>query len=74
MYLSSNLIIRATRLQNEKSYRKNKDFNIGHQSITLTIGKPNYKEREYLKLIKKSKETFPVGPILYFPPVKNKKK
>lgn len=67
-YLSSNLIIRAVRKTyknrtldhrtNRKLPRKGENI-----EITLTIGKPNYIEREFIKKCQKAKEPFPVKKI-----------
>lgn len=71
-YVTPKLVVRATR----KLYGKriNKSHNI---EITLTIGRPNYIEREFIKLCQKAKEPFPVKNIqfkLYKPLAKKLKK
>jgi hypothetical protein len=53
IYLSPELVVRAAR--RHKPNKKHKTT-----EILLTIGKPNYKEREFIALCKKSKESFPV--------------
>jgi len=62
-FISPKEIIRAVR----KSYKfsgtrklPRKDQNI---EITLTIGKPNYVEREFIKKCIKAKEPFPIKKI-----------
>ena len=57
-YVGPKLIIRAVR----KRYGK-KISNKSNVEITLTIGRPNYAEREFIKLCKKAKEPFPVKQI-----------
>lgn len=51
-----NLTIKASRHD-----RVNRNSRI--DSIVLTYGKPNYKEREFIKLCKKAGEKFPVKKI-----------
>ena len=66
-FISEKEIIRAvrTRFQNK--------FSRGNLEITLTIGKPNYLEREFIKVCKKAAEPFPVKKIqLKFLPAKKK--
>lgn len=53
-YVSPKLVVRGTRT------RYGGKFLRGNIEITLTIGKPNYAEREFIKLLKKAKEPFPV--------------
>lgn len=54
-YVNSKLIVRATRRGKSK-----KGQNI---DLVLTIGKPNYLEREYIKLLQEAKEPFPVKKV-----------
>lgn len=54
-YLSPSLIVRGVR----RTWG-HKPSTRGNIQITLTIGKPNYAEREFIKLCKKAKEPFPV--------------
>lgn len=64
-YISSSLIVRATRKLSKKRIAK------GNIEIVLTIGKPNYQERDLIKGFKKDKEEFPIkGIIIKFPPKK----
>lgn len=67
-YFAPNHIIRATR----KSY----DFRGGPKDTTveivLTIGKPNYAEREFVKKCKKAGEPFPVKKVQLRFPMKRK--
>lgn len=67
-YISPKLIVRATRT-GKKAVRS------GNIEITLTIGKPNYLEREFIKLCNKAKEPYPIKKIQIklFPINKNKK-
>lgn len=70
----------ATIFQDEKSIvratRKlvnGKVPGFGNIEVTLTIGKPNYKERNFVKQCKKAGEPFPIKKIqLKFPPKKKK--
>lgn len=66
-YLAKDMIIRATwqGKQRRGSLR---------ETIILTIGQPNYRERKFIKLCKRAKEKFPVRKIQLRPyPVKRKK-
>lgn len=60
------MIVRATRiLYNGKASEQ------GNMEIRLTIGKPNYAEREFIKDCKKAGEPFPVERVqLMHVPVK----
>ena len=53
-YLSPKMVIRATR----RTY-KGKILKNGNIEILFTIGRPNYRERKYIKLMKKLKARFP---------------
>lgn len=67
-YLATNHIVRATR----KRYGHiggPKDTTI---EVILTIGKPNYAEREFVKACKKAGEPFPVKKVQLRFPVKKK--
>lgn len=66
-YISPTQIIRAVRT----SYGGR--FSRGNVEITLTIGKPNYREREFIKLCKDAGEPFPVAKIQLKFPAKKKK-
>ena len=66
-YISDKEIIRATRT------RFGQSFSRGNLEVTITRGKPNYTEREFIKACKKSGEPFPVKKIqLKFFPQKKK--
>lgn len=70
-YVSSNEIIRVVRT----SYRyRDRKFRKGENiELTITHGKPNYLEREFIKLCKKAGEPFPVKNVqLKFAPQKKK--
>jgi hypothetical protein len=54
-YISPSLVIRLTR----RTYGK-KINNQGNVEISMTIGKPNFLEREFVKACVKAKEPFPV--------------
>lgn len=67
-YVSPTMVIRASRRLDfkKKDRMPDKRENI---SIVITIGKPNYLERDFIKDCKKAGEKFPVqGIILTFPP------
>lgn len=56
-YLSPNLVVKATR----KSYEgrpQRKDAR--NETLLVTFGKPNYREREFIKMAKKTGEPFPI--------------
>ena len=56
-YLGENQVIKATRRMYK--YGGNKEI----ESILITMGSPNYSEREFIKLYKKAKGTFPMKKI-----------
>lgn len=56
-YLSETQIVRAVRRTYGGKILK------GNTEILVTIGKPNYQEREFIKLCKKAGESFPVKKI-----------
>ena len=56
-YLSSRLTVKATRQQPR---RKNER----QVTIIVTIGRPNFAERRYIRLCKKTHSTFPQAPHL----------
>ncbi len=58
-YISPKEIIRATRKLWGKKIVKGQNI-----EITLTIGKPNYAEREMIKLCQKAGETFPIKMVV----------
>lgn len=63
-YIDKDFIIRATRKLHLRKIDKR-----GKVEIVLTIGKPNYLERDFIKQCKKAGESFPVKKIqLKFPP------
>lgn len=71
-YIGPKQIARAVR----KSYRcyGRKQRKYQNLEIIFTIGKPNYLEREFIKVCQRAGETFPVKNIqLKFPPQKKKK-
>jgi hypothetical protein len=63
-YVSPKLIVRATR-----RYGKHRKPNLGtvnrscELDIVLTIGRPNYAERQFIKACRKAKEPFPVRKV-----------
>ncbi len=56
-YISPKLIVRAVH-KGVKHFRKTDNM-----EIILTIGKPNYAEREFIKLCQKANEPFPIKKI-----------
>ena len=57
-YINPKFVIKAKRkLFNNKIYK------FGNIEIVLTIGKPNYKERQFIKACIKAKEPFPIKKI-----------
>ena len=61
-YLAPNLIVRAVR-PTYKFNNKRPDYS-GKVELVLTIGRPNYIEREFVKVLKKAKEPFPVKKVI----------
>ena len=62
-YLAPNHIVRATKKRYGYARGPKENF-----EIILTIGKPNYAEREFVKVCKKAGEPFPVKKVqLRFP-------
>lgn len=57
-FISPTYVIRAVRKRHNKKVDKR-----GNIQITLTLGKPNFLEREFIKLCKKAKEPFPIKNI-----------
>lgn len=65
-YLATNLVVRAVRKRTGLRIDKR-----SNTQITLTIGRPNYIERDFIKDCQKAKEPFPVKGVqlkLYTPP------
>lgn len=56
-FISEKQIIRAVRTSYGKKFLR------GNIEITLTLGKPNYVEREFIKTCKKAGEPFPIKKI-----------
>lgn len=63
-YLDEKTIVRASRKVFKGKFSK------GNVEIILTFGKPNFKEREFIKKCKKVGEPFPVKKIQLKFPVK----
>lgn len=59
LFLSPTEVVRATR----RWYRRRKTQNAKRIEIEVTIGKPNYQERDLVKSLKKAEEPFPVRKI-----------
>lgn len=61
-YVNKNRVIKATRRHKSDKRDRQSEF-------VVTIGKPNYREREFIKLCRKAGEPFPVKKVqLKFPP------
>jgi hypothetical protein len=58
-YVSDKGIVRVTRTV------FNGRFNRGNIELRVTFGKPNFRERKFIKLCKKSGEPFPVKKIQF---------
>lgn len=74
-YVSPKFVVRATRMMT-KSPSGKRGFVTGQNvTITLTLGRPNYREREFIKDCKKAGEPFPIKNILLkMPPSPRAKK
>ena len=60
MYISPTQIIRITRVLSHGKLVTGTSFN-----LVVTVGRPNYSEREFIKVCKKAKETFPIKKIQF---------
>ena len=71
-YLSPTLVVRAT----VPLFRGKRDMSA--KTLVLTIGKPNFLERKFIKTLLKAKEPFPVKRVIFKNPpvrrIKNKKR
>lgn len=56
-YISPSLVVKLTRQRPYRVRAKNETF-------LLTVGKPNYAEREMVKLFRTAKEPFPVKRVM----------
>jgi hypothetical protein len=66
-YIDEKTTLKATRRRYDSKILKGKNHPI---EILFTLGRPNYEEREFIKLCKKAGELFPVKKIqLKFPKV-----
>lgn len=64
-FLSEKEIVRASRKTYDGKIKQDK------VEVLLTLGRPNYREREFVKKLKKAGEPFPVKKVqLKFPAVK----
>ena len=59
-YYSKTEVVRATR----RTYN-GKIWKIGNVEILLTIGKPNFRERKFIKLCEKTSEPFPIKKVQF---------
>lgn len=66
-YVSDKLVITATRRTYDGKIMR------GNIEVVLKIGKPNYAERQFIKLLKKAGEPFPVKDIVTKPLIQKKK-
>ncbi len=62
-YISPNLIVRAVRKTYKNGTAKRHILRSANTEVMLTIGKPNYREREFIKDCQKAGESFPVKKI-----------
>lgn len=53
LYLSPTFIIKSSRMHK-------KDRRMKIENFVLTVGKPNYQEKKFIKLCKKAGEPFPI--------------
>jgi len=60
-YMSPDLVVRATRRDWHDGKPPRKDART--TEVVLTIGKPNYRERKHIKLLKAAGEPFPVKKV-----------
>lgn len=67
-YLAPNHIVRATR----KNYKHKENPKGTTIEIILTIGRPNYAEREFVKKCRRAGEPFPVKGVQLRMPMKRK--
>lgn len=59
VYVSEKLVVRATRRTYRRNYRgRNKPI-----ELSVTIGRPNYSARQFIKLAKRAGEPFPVKKV-----------
>jgi len=66
-FLSPSLTVKMTK----RTYKKRDRSKPRLQEFNLTIGAPNFEERQFIKLCRKAKERFPVKNIIMkFPKVK----
>lgn len=68
-FVSPTEVIRATRIRFNKKILNDRNI-----AIRLTIGRPNYLDREFIKLCKKANEPFPIKKIQYKLYISPKKK
>jgi hypothetical protein len=61
-YISPNFVVKATRKRFGAKINPD-NLSEGICEICLTLGRPNYAEREFIKLCKKAGEKFPVKNI-----------
>jgi len=62
-YINPDFVIKATVKRFGEGMKKNRFTGSGICEICLTIGEPNFAERQFIKLCKKAKEQFPVKKI-----------
>lgn len=73
-YMSPNLVVRAVRRSWRAFGRKTRV--VENIQVALTIGRPNYLEREFIELCKKAREPFPIKKVQlkFYKPQKGKLK
>jgi hypothetical protein len=55
-YLSNKLVVKATR----KSFKGRPARDRGQETLLVTFGRPNYREREFIQVANKAGEPFPI--------------
>lgn len=66
-FVSPSEVIRVTRRRYGKNTKKVRSSPV---ELTVTIGRPNYREREMIRTMQKAKEPFPVKKIRWEWPIK----
>jgi hypothetical protein len=66
-FISEKEVVRVVRktYKGKSGARHFENYGRGNIELIVTIGKPNYAEREFVKLLKKAKEPFPVKKIQF---------
>lgn len=62
-YVSDSLTVKVTRKKYKYSGNRPQPRNARNETMLVTFGKPNYREREHIKVLKRAGEPFPVNKI-----------